>query len=368
MSRHLPRVTLYAITMRLCYFGAYNPTYPRNAVNREGLRRAGAEVVECRVGIELGTPARMAGLWRQYWRDVRRCDVIVVAEFSHTLVLFAWLIARMSGARLVFDPAVSLYEINVVARRTVSATSPRARYYWAVEWLALHLADLLVWYTEEDRAYFGAQYHLSESKSVAILPGVNTDLFRPLPGGTHEGFRVHFNGAFLPTHGVEIILGAADRLRDQVAIHFELIGDGQTRAEAVATAERLGLTNVTFPGRAPIGEIPARIAQADVCLGAFGDDPKLQRLFVLKAGQAMACRKPVITADAPATRRVCQHGTDIWLVPPGDPSALAEAILTLYRDPELRARLAEAGYHTIHSYFTPERIGENWLKALSQWP
>jgi glycosyltransferase involved in cell wall biosynthesis len=73
----------------------------------------------------------------------------------------------------------------------------------------------------------------------------------------------------------------------------------------------------------------------------------------------------VITGDAPATRRVCRHGQDIWLVPPGDPSALAEAILTLYRDDALRQRLAEAGYQLIQSQLTPQRVGEAWLKALA---
>jgi glycosyltransferase involved in cell wall biosynthesis len=357
--------------MRVCYFGAYDPAYPRNAVNREGMRRAGLDVVECRVDIRLRTPQRMAGLWRQYWEGVRRCDVLVVAEFSHTLVPLAWAIARRSGARLVFDPAVSLYEVNVVSRRTLAAGSLRARYLWLAEWLAFRLADRVVWYTEEDREYFEAQYGIPRARSAAILPGVDTALFRPLPleAAAPQGpgeFKVHWNGAFLPTHGVDTMLGAAERLRAERGLCFELIGDGQTRPEMQAAAGRLGLNHVSFPGRVPIAEVPRHIAGADVCLGAFGDDPKLKRLFVLKAGQAMACRRPVITGDAPATRRVCEHGRDIWLVPPGDPAALAEAILTLWRDPALRQRLAEAGYQLVQDRFTPEQIGRAWQATLSQ--
>jgi glycosyltransferase involved in cell wall biosynthesis len=328
-------------------------------------------VVECRAEIGLRTSARMGALWRQFWRESAkgRCDALIVAEFSHTLVPLARLLARLSGARLLFDPAVSLYEVNVVARRTLRAGSPGARYLWLMEWLVYRLVDRLVWYTEEDRAFFNAQYRLNVARSVAILPGVDTGLFRPLPaqaGGPKDPgeFRVHFNGAFLPTHGADVMLDAADRLQAHSAIRFELAGDGQTRPAALAQRDRLGLPNVAFPGRIPIQDIPARIAGADVCLGAFGDDPKLKRLFVLKAGQAMACRRAVITGDAPATRRVCEHGRDLWLVPPGDPAALAEAILTLFRDPELRARIAEAGYQLIQSRFTPERIGEAWLAAV----
>ena len=54
---------------------------------------------------------------------------------------------------------------------------------------------------------------------------------------------------------------------------------------------------------------------------------------------------------SPDGRRVLTHGVDGWLVPPRDPAALAAGIATLLGDPALRARLAQAGLHTVRQRF-----------------
>ena len=44
--------------MRVCFFGLYDPEYPRNAVLRRGLQAAGVDVVDCRETLQLGdTPS-----------------------------------------------------------------------------------------------------------------------------------------------------------------------------------------------------------------------------------------------------------------------------------------------------------------------
>ena len=60
-----------------------------------------------------------------------------------------------------------------------------------------------------------------------------------------------------------------------------------------------------------------------------------------KVFDALACQRPVVTADTPAARECLLHGRDAWLCRAGDADALAEAIATLKADPGLRGRLAE---------------------------
>jgi glycosyltransferase involved in cell wall biosynthesis len=57
----------------------------------------------------------------------------------------------------------------------------------------------------------------------------------------------------------------------------------------------------------------------------------------------LAAQRPVIAADSAANRELLTHGESALLAPPGDPAALAAAILHLHLDAPLRRRIAEQG-------------------------
>lgn len=66
--------------------------------------------------------------------------------------------------------------------------------------------------------------------------------------------------------------------------------------------------------------------------------------FGLVIIEAMARRVPVIATDVGAPREILTHNHTGILVPPADPTALAQAIEDLLTDPERRHRLGQAGY------------------------
>jgi hypothetical protein len=94
----------------LCFFGAWDPAYPRNRILREGARRAGFGVLETRVK---STRAfrRWPALVAEFARSGRAADVMFVPEFRHKDVPLA---AMLRGRRpLVFDPLVSRWDTLV---------------------------------------------------------------------------------------------------------------------------------------------------------------------------------------------------------------------------------------------------------------
>ena len=67
--------------------------------------------------------------------------------------------------------------------------------------------------------------------------------------------------------------------------------------------------------------------------------------------QGLRCarvRRAVVTGDSPAVRELLQPGTDVWVCPPGDPEALADAIVTLRHDDDLRRSIAARGHARFH--------------------
>ena len=70
----------------------------------------------------------------------------------------------------------------------------------------------------------------------------------------------------------------------------------------------------------------------------------------LKLFEYMAAGVPILATDLPSIREVLRHGENAWLIPPGDPKALAEGIRHLLENPELARRLAERARGDVQKY------------------
>jgi glycosyltransferase involved in cell wall biosynthesis len=80
--------------------------------------------------------------------------------------------------------------------------------------------------------------------------------------------------------------------------------------------------------------------------------PSLREAQGISILEAMARRKAVVASAVGGIPEVVTDGVDGLLVPPGDPAALAEAIVRLARSSALRERLGEAGYATVAERFS----------------
>ncbi len=73
--------------------------------------------------------------------------------------------------------------------------------------------------------------------------------------------------------------------------------------------------------------------------------------FVIVALEAMACGTPVIATQVGGIREMIEHKNNGWLVPFGDERLLAEALIALNRQPELRAAFSENGKQIVNAKF-----------------
>jgi glycosyltransferase involved in cell wall biosynthesis len=354
--------------LAVCYFGAYRPNYPRNLTIRRALERAGIPVTECQVLPKTPTWRRWLALTRQFLAQprAREATVIIVAEFGHTVMPLAWLFSRWIGAALIFDPGISFYDEMVVCQNAYAPGSLRGRYLKVLDWLSFHLADLVVWFTPVDKEYFDAFFRVAPEKSAWLPPGLDETLFPYMaaPESTSP-FLVHWDGSFIASHGVEVILEAAALLQIQTDIQFELVGNGPTAPAMRAQAKALNLTNLTFAGSVSREYLADSVRRAHLCLGVFRADDKLRRSLYTKEMQGMWAGRAVITGDGEAKRRVFVNQRELWMIPPNSPSQLAEAIVTLQHDPAKRQALAEAGHEAVRVLCTVEAI-EKRIKPILQ--
>jgi glycosyltransferase involved in cell wall biosynthesis len=354
--------------MMVSFFGAYDPAYPRNSVIKKGLRLNGVEVAECHVQPKYK-------FWLRYPFLIIRClghllkyDIFFVPEFCQKDVPLAKILSVLSSKKVIFDPLAPRFETKITDWKRKPLGSWQARWNLKIDSWAFKLSDLILADTHAHKNYYCQNYSIPPEK-VEILPvGYDDELYRlPAVVRKEEQFTVLFFGSFLPLHGVELILEAARIISsEEPSIRFRFIGSGQTLPRARALASEFGLSNVQFEGWLPQRELPRRIASSAICLGIFGKTEKARRVVPHKIFQAMAMRKPVISARTPAVEEFFKHGENIFLVDELEPGLLAKAILELRRNTDLREKIAEKGFELVNSDFSPKAIGRILMSIIEK--
>jgi len=349
-----------------CFLGAYDPDYPRNRILREGLRRAGVDVLEARA------PERRA--WRRYpalaaafLRSARPSDVIVVPEFRHKDVPLARLLA--GRRRLIFDPLISRHDTLVDDWRLHAPGSAQARWNRNIDRWALGLADRVLCDTWAHGALFQS-LGAAPRKLRRVLVGAEDAFFAVPPPSAETPVRLMYVGGFLPLHGVPVLIQAAGLLEARAArlpeFRIQLVGRGIEFEEARALAAKLELERLDFAGVTDYGDAPRVLADAHVALGAFGAGEKAGRVIPHKVYQGLAAGRAVVTGDGEGLREAFTPGEHLLTVPRGDHAALADALERVIADAPLRARLGAAGHARALEIATPERVGESLREVIEE--
>lgn len=371
--------------LRAVYFGTFREEYARNQLLIEGLRRAGVEVIVChrRLWLDSNDRLRLAsGAWRNpaFWLRVARAylglladylrlpdfDVVVVGFPGNFDVFLAWLLTRLRRKPLVWDVLNSVYLMSTERGLQSRSAFTISLLRW-LESLALRLPEILLLDTSQFIDWFTRQYKISPDRFRVVIIGADDRYFKPiLEIPETEPLTVIYYGGYIPNHGVEVIIEAANLLKDEDNLRFEMIGEGPTRPEAERLVHEHRLENITFIPWLEREDLVKHIAASSVVLGAFSHSQQLSLTNNNKIYEAFAMRKAVVTARTPALPAQLKHGESLLLVERGSPQQLAQAILELKNNPGLRRRLGENGRKLFEEHFNPTVIGESFAGHLRE--
>lgn len=168
--------------------------------------------------------------------------------------------------------------------------------------------------------------------------------------GPHQpGYRYVLGiGRLVAEKGFDVLLRAFALASRETGFDLRLLmaGDGPERDPLQRLAGELGITSmVTWLGAAPRAEVPALFAGAAVVAVPSRKEP-----FGIVNLEAMAAGAPLVASRVGGVPEVVHDDVNGLLVPPGDPAALACAVVRLAADRELAGRLSTAGRATARSH------------------
>jgi glycosyltransferase involved in cell wall biosynthesis len=192
-------------------------------------------------------------------------------------------------------------------------------------------------------------------EAVTVIPnGIDVDEIAGMShpsAGRQAGCEILYVGRLSVEKGVDVLIRSMAQLGG-VPRRLRIVGSGPELGRLEALSAELGVRHqVEFVGAVPRQALAAFYATADlVVLPSLADAQPVVSL------EAQVSGIPVIGSAVGGIPDVVEHGFNGLLVPPGEPSALAEAIRALDADPSLRARMASNALQKARCYTWPSML------------
>jgi colanic acid biosynthesis glycosyl transferase WcaI len=269
---------------------------------------------------------------------VRKVDIIFVVSTPPLAGLPGALLARLKGAKLVYN-LQDIFPDSAVVAGMMSSGGRAYRWLRKAEEATYRASDLVA---SISPSFSERIQRAVPDKAVATIPNwVNTDHIRPRKGSEDPAiaefrqggtFVVQYAGNIGYVQNLDMVLGAARHLKHDPGIRFVFIGDGNAKEALEAQAREQGLDNCVFLPLQPLDRVPSVYNACDV--GVIPLKPGAAEIAVpSKTWNYLAAGRPVICCveEGSSLAQVVHESRSGTVVPPTDSAQLAQ-IIRDYRD------------------------------------
>ena len=348
--------------MKMLYFSFARANASIDGIYINGLRKNGVGVINYSFH-GLGGIRRYLKIAKCYSIHREAVDFIMVGYDSPLLVIFIWMISRK---RIIYNALCSVYERLIISRALAKEKSVKAYYYWFLDYLACHLANLVLVETNEQIKYFIKQFKIPASKLFRALIGVDDDKFLYRDNvKKYENFTVLFRGRLLPEAGGEFVVEAA-KLLENSPIQFIMIANGMWLNKIQNRINELGVKNLKLISDfVPDEELCDYMQKSHLSLGQLSSHPRLERTIPHKAYESLALKLPYLTARSKGALELLKEGETCIVANQADAKNLAEKILWAYNNQKEIEKIAENGYKFFLENCTSKKLARDLLERLT---
>ncbi|MDO8661940.1 MAG: lipopolysaccharide heptosyltransferase II [Candidatus Omnitrophota bacterium] len=205
---------------------------------------------------------------------------------------------------------------------------------------------------------------------IRLIPrSVDLEKFKYFDPDKKRGkeFNIGIIGRITPLKGhLYFIKAMAKAARVIPQLKIWIVGDAPSSRQAYkeqiqVLVRRLGLAHCTeFLGTQK--NIPEILSNLDLVVLATTTHEAFGRVIV----EAQAAGVPVVATEVGGVVDIIEHGRTGLIVPPSDPQSMAEAVIKIFKDPELARNLSEAAYQKVKEKYNVELMVDNTLNVYQE--
>jgi glycosyltransferase involved in cell wall biosynthesis len=308
-------------------------------------------------------------------RQARRGDLLLFTTEPAYLPVVGWIIHLLTRAPyivLIYD----LYPDIAVSLGVVAADHPLVRIWFWLHQHTFRAAQELIVLSDTMKQHLREHYPGVQTPITVIANWADPHQIKPLsPEGNwfvkrhnlETTFTVLYAGNQGRCHDLQILIDAAEQLRDQSQIRFLLVGSGFQNRALKSRVREAGLSNVTFLPYQDAEALPEMLAAADLAVisllaKAEGQVAPSKLYGHLAAGTPLA----VICAEHSYLRREIEQAGCGRCFASDEKVALAEWIRQLAADPVLCQQLGASARSHLLAHASPEHAVQAYAEALAR--
>lgn len=263
-----------------------------------------------------------------------KSDVLYVWHPPLTVGVSAWVISKLKRIPYVYD-IQDLWPESALASGLMKPGRVVNLLFRLSDWVYARAPRILV-VSDDAKAYLASRGVEASKISVAkhwfdasafLTARDDRDVRSEL--GLEGRFVVMFAGNLGLVQGLETVVEAAIRLRDDPRVVFVLVGDGSDRPRLERMVADAGITNVRFAGAHPASAMPAFFRAADALVVHVRPSSVADHAIPTKTLAYLASGRPIVCGMRGAGARLVRDANAGIVVEPGDADALAAAVRTL---------------------------------------
>lgn len=314
-------------------------------------------------------------VWTAYWRGrkLKSFDYLMVESPPLFLGFTAMALSKKLKAKLIFNVSdlwpESAEKLGIVQNQLFLKLA------YQLEAKCYERAYLITGQTQGIVADISKRF---PTKEVYWLPnGVNIDFYNPShinEGGFRKkhGFStsdiLFFYGGILGhAQGLDVILHAANLLRDLPNVQFILQGSGPEKEKLQNLKSSLKLANIHFLEPVSKQEMPAVLKAIDVALVPLKKLPLFEGAIPSKVFEALAMEVPLLLGvDGEARRHFIDNAAAGWFFEPENETALAHCVRKLAMNPAEIQIAGKNGRQYVSSNFNRDQIAASLYQRLTK--
>jgi glycosyltransferase involved in cell wall biosynthesis len=213
-------------------------------------------------------------------------------------------------------------------------------------WRTQFVLDRAPWVTSDARVLTEKieSFGVPPDHILTFPYGVDTDRFAPGAPPAQPGPLILSNRKLETLYRIDVMIDAVAAVHEALPdAALTVAGDGSEKERLVARANTsTGVSRIRFIGDVTHDRMPALLREHHIYVSTSPADTTSVSLL-----EAMAVGLFPIVTDIPANREWITDGENGRLVPPGEATKLAVAVIDAWRNPELRERARAKNTHII---------------------